>query len=156
LRARGQPRRRSRPGAAAVAAEENRPRQPRDLPPVMTPLEGPIVGYDVNYGDRPPPPEPPPQARRRPPDLDDVPYELEGSASVAPPRGPMPEQWMKPSEYEMRLACGGEAPPPPAHPWAAGVYNFPIYQQTSVPLVMLAAGLGVMGLMVHMLVVFKP
>jgi hypothetical protein len=121
----------------------------------MSPSEGPIVGYDVNYGDRPPP-EATPQAKRRPLDLDDVPYEVEGSPGVDPPRGPMPAEWAKPSEYEMRLARGGEAPPPPSFPWMTGVYNFPVYQQSLVPLVQLAAGLGVLGLMVQMLIEFKP
>jgi hypothetical protein len=159
--ARVAPRRRPRVRAAAHdpwsgSAEENRPMQPRELPPVMSPLEGPIVGYDVQYGDRPPRPEPPPPPKRRPPDLDDVPYELEGSPNVDPPRGPMPADWAKPSEYEMRLARGGEAPPPPSHPWTVGVYNFPLYQGISVPLVILAAGLGMLRLMIQMLIVFKP
>jgi hypothetical protein len=159
--ARPAPRRRPRLRVRAAhdpwsgSAEENRPMQPRELPPVMTPLEGPIVGYDVRYSDRPPP-EPPPAPKPRPPDLDDVPYELEGSPNVDPPRGPMPPQWAQPSEYEMRLASRGEAPPPPAHPWASGVYNFPLYSGISVPLVMLAAGLGVLGLMIQLLVQFKP
>lgn len=155
------PRRRA-PAAAAVhnpwtgSAEENRPPQPRELPPVMTPFEGPVVGYDVRYGDRPPQPEPPPAPKRRPPDLDDVPYELEGSPNVDPPRGPLPPEWAKPSEYEMRLATRGAPPPPPAHPWAVGVYNFPLYRGVSVPLVMLASGLGALGLMIHTLMIFKP
>jgi hypothetical protein len=155
------PRRRPRVRATATydpwsgSAEQNRPRQPSELPPVMSPLEGPIVGYDVRYDDRPAPEQQPPP-RRRPPDLDDVPYEIEGSPHQDPPRGPMPKQWMEPTEYEMRLARGGSAPPPPAFPWAAGVYNFPFYQQTLLPLVALGGGLTLLGLMVQVLVELKP
>jgi hypothetical protein len=159
--ARPAPRRRPRVRTSAAydpwsgSANENRPMQPRELPPVMSPSEGPLVGYDVNYSDRPVP-EPPPTPKKRPPDLDDVPYDLEGSPNIDPPRGPMPAEWAKPSEYEMRLATGGEAPPPPTFPWMGGVYNFPLYQQTLIPLVFLAAGLGVLGGMVQLLIELKP
>lgn len=155
------PRRRPRARATAAydpwsgSAEQNRPRQPSELPPVMSPSEGPLVGYDVNYGDRPVP-DPPPPPRRRPPDLDDVPYELDGSPHEDPPRGPMPKQWMEPTEYEMRLASGSSAPPPPKSPWAVGVYNFPLYQRTLVPLAALAGGLAVLGVLVQLLVDLKP
>jgi hypothetical protein len=161
VRPRPTPRRRPRVRAAAAhdpwsgSAEENRPPQPRELPPVMSPSEGPIVGYDVEYGDRPrAEPQPPP--KRRPPDLDDVPYDLEGSPNVDPPRGPMPADWTNPSEYEMRLARGGAAPPPPSFPWITGVYNFPVYQKTLPPFVIMALGLGMFGLMVQTLISMKP
>jgi hypothetical protein len=128
--------------------------QPSDLPPVMTPLEGPITGYDVRYDDRPVP-EPPPPPRKRPIDLDDVPYELQNASEVLAPR-PLPTQYSAPSEYEMALAVGGTAPPPPAHPWAAGVFNFPLYQESLVAWVKVGGGLTLLGLMVRALVEFKP
>jgi hypothetical protein len=144
-------RRRVRPAAYDPWSEAgNQPVQPRDLPPVMTQMEGPITGYDVNYGDRPVP-EPPPQPKRRSIDLDDVPYELEGSPHVDPPRGPMPKAWMEPSEYEMRLARGGDTPPPPSSPWMRGVYTFPLDQQILPNLIALACALGLLGVMVQMM-----
>ena len=156
---RGMPSRRLRVRSAAAydpwSGDGNRPRQPRDLPPVMSPLEGPITGYDVNYGDRPIP-EPAPPPRRRPIDLDDVPYEAPRFPNVDPPRGPMPANFSEPSEYEMSLARGGIAPPPPDHPWMGGVYNFPFYQETLMPLFKLAGGFAVMGVLIQTLIVFKP
>jgi hypothetical protein len=133
----------------------DRPLQPSELPPVMSPSEGPITGYDVRYDDGSIPASPA-APRKRPIDLDDVPYELVGSPNVAPPRGPMPKQWSEPSEYEMALARGGQAPPPPASPWIAGVYNFPLYPRTLPPLVALTAGLAFLGILIHMLIAFNP
>jgi hypothetical protein len=135
--------------------ERNRPQQPSELPPVMSPMEGPILGYDVRFDDRPIL-EPPPPPRKRPPDLDDVPYDLVGSPTEAPPRGPMPKEWTEPSEYEMRLARGGLAPRPPKHPWALGVYNFPLYSRTLPPLVALTGGFALLGILIAALIAFKP
>jgi hypothetical protein len=135
--------------------ERNRPQQPSDLPPVLSPMEGPILGYDVRFDDQPVP-EPPPPPRKRPPDLDDVPYELVGKPNEAPPRGPMPKQWTEPSDYEMSLARGGMAPPPPKHPWAVGVYNFPLYSRTLPALVALTGGFTLLGILVAGLIAFKP
>jgi hypothetical protein len=127
--------------------EQNRPRQPSELPPVMSPSEGPITGYDVNYGDRPVQ-ETPPLPRKRPPDLDDVPYELHGSPNDAPPRGPMPKFFNEPSEDEIALARGGRAMRPPKNPWAAGVYNFPLYSKSLPHLIAVSGGLAVLGLLI--------
>jgi hypothetical protein len=158
--AKPKPRRRPRVRARvqdpwSESGDDGRPRQPSELPPVMSPSEGPITGYDVRYDDRPVP-EAAALPRKRPIDLDDVPYDLVGSATAAPARGPMPKEWANPSEYEMALARGGEAPPPPAHPWAVGVYNFPLYQRTLPPLVALAGGLTLLGFLNQMLIVFSP
>jgi hypothetical protein len=121
----------------------------------MSPSEGPITGYDVHYDDRPTPESPAPP-RKRPIDLDDVPYEMQGSPHEAPSRGPIPKEWTEPSEYEMALARGNTAPPPPANPWMAGVYTFPLYQQTLVPFVIVSGGLVLVGLMIQALISLKP
>jgi hypothetical protein len=130
--------------------------QPRELPPVMTPLEGPIVGYDVDYGDRPREPESPPPPRPRPPDLDDVPYDLVGAVDQPPDRGPLPESFRSPPAYERQLARGGRAEPPPDSPWASGTVGFLFYSKTLPPLAALALGFGVMGLILQLLIEFKP
>jgi hypothetical protein len=135
--------------------EENRPRQPSELPPVMSPLEGPITGYDIRFDDRPATaPAPPP--RKRPPDLDDVPYELQGSPTEPPPRGPMPKNWMEPPEHEMALARGSAPPPPPAHPWVSGVYNFIFYSKTLPNFGALAAGFAFLGFLIMALIELNP
>jgi hypothetical protein len=141
--------------------EENRPRQPSELPPVMSPLEGPITGYDVRFDDQPVS-EPDsvrsrdPAGRRRPPDLDDVPYELQGSPTEAPPRGPMPRNWMEPPEHELALARGSTPPPPPAHPWVSGVYNFLLYSKTFPNFGVLAVGLAFLGFLIAALIELNP
>jgi hypothetical protein len=121
----------------------------------MTPFEGPVTGYDVNYDDPPPVPESPPP-RRRPPDLDDVPYDLQEPADVAPARGPMPAVYTRPPEYELALARGGTRPPPPKHPWADGTVSFLGYSQTVPHLATLAVGFGAMGACASMLRVLWP
>jgi hypothetical protein len=136
--------------------DENRPRQPSELPPVMTPLEGPITGYDIRFDDGPERESPPPPPRKRPPDLDDVPYELQGSPAEAPPRGPMPKNWMEPPEYEMSLARGSSPPPPPSHPWATGVYNFLFYPKTFPNFGALAAGFAFLGFLISVLIELNP
>ena len=68
----------------------------------------------------------------------------------------MPKNWMEPTEYEMSLAVGGQAPPPPAQPWAIGVYNFPFYQRMLPPVVALAAGLAFLGVLISLLIELKP
>jgi hypothetical protein len=155
VKQRRRPRMRARVYDPWSDADENRPRQPSELPPVMSPSEGPITGYDVRYDDRPRP-EPPAPPSKRPIDLDDVPYDLVGSPNVAPDRGPMPKEWAKLSDYEMALAIGGTAPPPPANTWTVGVYNFPLYQRTLLPLVALTGGFTFLGLLIIALIALKP
>jgi hypothetical protein len=133
-----------------------RPKQPSELPPVISPSEGPITGYDVRYDDQPAPAPSAQPPSKRPIDPDDTPFGMQAAPQVASTRGPLPKEWTQPSEYEMSLARGGEAPPPPAHPWAVGVYNFPLYQNTFVPFLALSGGLIVLGLMIQTLIASKP
>jgi hypothetical protein len=158
ISARRQPRRLTQVRAAARdpwTTETNRPRQPSELPPVMTPFDGPITGYDLRLDDRLAP-EAPASPSKRPVDLDDVPYELQGSPNAPPPRGPMPKQWTEPSEYEIALARGGKAPEPPANPWAIGIYTFPLYQRSLPHLAALTGGLMFLGLLIQMMIEFRP
>ncbi len=135
-------------------SDGNRPLQPSELPPVLA-KEGPITGYDVRYDDRPAG-ETPAVRRKRPVDVDDVAFDLQPPPEVASSRPPMPKEWTNPSEYEMALARGGEAPPPPANPWIAGIYNFPLYQRTLPRLVALAGGLAFLGVLIHILIALEP
>lgn len=144
------------PRPARVAPSASRQRQPRDLPPVDAPAEEARVGYDVRFDDGPTPPPAPPARQTRPPDLDDVPYDLEGPAHAAPPRPPLPKNLLEPSEYEMSLAIGGQAPPPPQSPWTTGVFSFPFYQKTLPPTAALSAGFGFLGLLIRALIILKP
>jgi hypothetical protein len=135
--------------------EENRPRQPSELPPVMSPSEGPLTGYDVNYEDRPVP-EVTTTPRKRPIDLDDTPYELHGSPHEAPSRGPLPKFFHEPSEREMQLATRTGPVRPPKNPWAVGVYNFPLYSKVLPPLVAVSGGLTMLGLIIAAMLGNKP
>lgn len=140
---------RPRTRAAAVSDPwgSAEPVQPRDLPPVMTPYEGPLHGYDVRYDDAPPEPEPA-TAPRRPPDLDDVPYEM----SEAPPEalrpggGVLPKRLLEPTEYEMELArIGKKRPGEPEQPWLSGTWTFPLYQGCWGAWAWLTLGVTVLG-----------
>jgi hypothetical protein len=100
------------------------------------------------------PPEPPP---RRPPDLVEGHYELaDGPARLAPPRGPVPERLLKPSEYELALAGRGRTPTPPEDPWTSGVWLFPLAAAHRGPWGTVALGFALTGFLVRMMVSFTP
>ncbi len=158
--ARGRPRVAPQVQAAAYdpLAAGARVVQPSDLPPVNAPDPDARVGYNVRLD---PDPQHAPEASRRwrPVDPDDEPtaYDLaDGPPAQAPPRGPLPERIVNPSEYELALARGGRQPRPVSQPWTSGVWSFPFYAAVRGPLVWLTFGFSATGIFVRLMASFYP
>lgn len=147
--ARDRPRTRPRVRASADEGEDADRgfTQPSDLPPIETPDEGPLTGYDVRFADPPPKPnkprkrlkaevvraepvpdaepEPPPKPNKRRPVVDE---EDEGSYGVgAPevvPEETTPREVVRASPAELRLFSKERAVKPPKRVWTAEVLAF--------------------------------
>lgn len=134
-------------------------RQPSELPPTDAKDPEARTGYNLNLDDGPAPSSGRPESRgwvvRDPPD----PYSIaDGPAHIAPPRGPMPERMIQPSEYELKLARSIEDKMPelPAHPWLAGTWSFPFRRNNVAVMLTLAFGYFVFGFMLTMMATFRP
>ncbi|HEY2910853.1 MAG TPA: hypothetical protein VGI99_11445 [Gemmataceae bacterium] len=134
--------------------------QPSELPPIHTPDEGPLHGYNVSFAD-----EPKPKKRIRA--VAAEPAVIEARPEVSPPattdddemmayvvhqpevepEAVAPREVIKPSEEEMRLLNRDDAPKPPKRIWSPDVFTF-LFQPDSVAVVgllivlcLLAAGM---------------
>jgi hypothetical protein len=123
------------PAPAEPEAEEEGFRQPSDLPPIETPDEGPLTGYDVKFADDPPRParkrvraeaaEPAERPRRQPdPDEDDTPYEVNLPEGEALPEERVPASVVTPREDEMKLISRDGVPRKPKVVWSGEVLAF--------------------------------
>lgn len=108
--------------------------QPSELPPIQTPDEGPLTGYDIRFDDvrkkrvraesasakeKPEPQRPP----ARPMDDDeDQPYGVHEPEVKTEDRAP--EEIVKPSEMEMKLLSRDDAPKPPRQVWSLDLMGF--------------------------------
>ncbi len=107
-------------------------RQPSELPPIDTPDEGPLAGYDVKFADDAPKParkrvraEAAEPARREPdPDDDDVPYVVNEPDGAALPEERVPASVVRPRADEMKLIDRSDAPKKPKVAWSAEVLAF--------------------------------
>ena len=112
--------------------------QPSELPPIQTPDEGPLTGYDVKFDDKPrkrvraesataaksPEPLPPPKRLKN----DDEDVEAYGVREPeVEPEERAPVDIVKPSEIEMRLLSRDDAPKPPKQVWSLQLMEF-LYQ----------------------------
>lgn len=142
-------------------------RQPSELPPIETPDEGPLTGYEVRFADDPPKPArtrvraevvTEPAARRRPdPDDDDTPYEVNLPDGTAPEREErLPESVVRPREDEMRLLNRDDAPKKPKVAWSAEVLAFLGQQETLAAAGMLSVLCFFFGGMVRIARAFNP
>jgi len=125
--------------------------QPSELPPVDSPYEGEIVGYDVNFADVPR--EPVRQSAVR---EESVEWADEGRERVAAQETRGDASSIKPDELEMsRLRRKKEKPP--EHPWAnAGLWSIPLQAKTVVYGVILALGIAFLGALVQFLIAVWP
>jgi hypothetical protein len=176
-----------RAAAARADDEEEEPtgpgrfRQPSELPPIETPDEGPITGYDVKSDEEPVAakrprkrvraeavePEPA-KARPRPPakpgpersrqwteeDEDAAPYGVNGPE--VQPEERAPAEVVKPSAVEMRLLSRDDAPKPPKEVWSAQLLLFLIQAETLAVVVMLSGMCVLVGLMIRIARSFNP
>jgi hypothetical protein len=107
--------------------------QPSELPPIQTPDEGNLTGYDIRFDDKPrkriraqslakPEPEPPPS---RPKFVDDEDTEAYGvHAPEVEPEARAPVDIVKPSELEMKLLSREDVPKPPKQVWTPQLLAF--------------------------------
>lgn len=123
------------PPPADPVVEEEGFRQPSDLPPIETPDEGPLTGYDVKFLDDAPKPkkrvraevatDEPARRRRRPdPDDDDTPYDVNLPDGAPLPEERLPESVVKPRADEMKLIDRSDAPKRPKVAWSGEVLAF--------------------------------
>jgi hypothetical protein len=166
----GEPRTRDDP--AASDGEEAGPRfvQPSDLPPLASPDEGPLTGYDVRFEDDPPPKprrrvvaevveseaEPGPRPRRpvRDGDDEDVPYGVGRPEATAGEW--VPAEVVRPSAAELRLLSRDDAPKPPTAAWSAEVPAFLAQPETLAVVGMLSGMCFAVGGMVRIARAFNP
>jgi hypothetical protein len=107
--------------------------QPSELPPIETPDEGPLTGYDIRFdeparkrvraqsvSERSEPKRVPPRPKFD--DDDDTPYRV-NEPEVAPEERAPPEV-VKPSELEMKLLNRDDAPKPPKQVWTPELFGF--------------------------------
>lgn len=170
------------PAAQAAGPELAAGRQPRDLPPVQTPDEGALTGYDVEYGDRPArkkrkrvraeagadekPTSPAPpvdgEGDRAPPrnplwtdeDEDKAAYGVKDAEVVA--REQVPEAVAKPSAVEARLLSRDDRPKKPKRAWGPELLSFLGQPGTLSAVVILSALGGLVGVMVRVARAYNP
>lgn len=128
--------------------------QPEDLPPTNAPDPDARVGYNVRLDDAP---VEAPRAITRPIEPPEGPYDLsDGPADLRRERGPIPDEWLNPRQYEMELAGHGKKPARPKHAWAGGIFAFPFRRANHTVFVWLAALLAVWGTFVRLATQFVP
>jgi hypothetical protein len=150
------------PPPAEPEAEEEGFRQPSELPPIETPDEGPLTGYDVTFADAKPKrrvkAEVAEPARRRPPDPDEdlTPYTVNEPDGEAIPEERVPASVVTPRADELALISRDDAPRKPKVAWSAEVLAFLGQSETVAAaglLTLLALGFG--GF-VHICRAFNP
>jgi hypothetical protein len=158
--------------------------QPDELPPLTTPLDGELTGYNVLMSDDPAPrkrvkaqlaedepaeeplgviePDPPPLTRPRgdaarewtDEDDDRTPYGV--NAAEAVPEERVPEAVLKPRAAEMALLDRSDAPKPPKRVWTAELFAF-LAQSGTVMAIVILTGIGLIaGVMVRVARDFNP
>ncbi|MBM3981221.1 MAG: hypothetical protein FJ304_13210 [Planctomycetes bacterium] len=160
--------------------------RPADLPPITTPLDGELVGYNVLMTDDPPaakkrvraevadddvpPPAPPPAPPRRTAksdhpldrarawtDEDEDATPYEMKPSEAPkPEEPRPSELLKPSAEEMALLDRSDAPKQPKRVWGGELFAFLGQPSTISALVILSTITALAGAAVRVARQFNP
>jgi hypothetical protein len=159
------------------ADTEERFEQPSELPPIESPDEGPLTGYDVKFDDPPrrdpdddrrprqrvlaevaddpdDADEPPPRPSRAIDDEDEAPYDVHEPEVQPEERAPSPV--VKPREDEMRLLNRDDAPKPPTRAWSAELFSF-LGQPGTIGVITVLSGMClVVGGMVRLAREFNP
>lgn len=160
--------------AAAVSHDEEGDGgfvQAKDLPPIQTPDEGPLTGYDVRFEDAPPAPkprkrvvaevvDPDPESELRPKrrprfaDDEDEPYEMH-LPEVAPEER-IPDEVVRPKESELRLVSKDDSGRPPTAAWTGELLAFLAQPETLAAIGMLSMFCFAAGGMVRIARAFNP
>lgn len=149
--------------------------QPSELPPIRTPDEGDLHGYNVSFEDAKPKrpkkrvraeaagPEPgkagtePPHKRIRPDEEGDDDLKSYGvHEPEVEPEDRAPAEVVKPSEMEMRLLNRDDAPKPPKQVWTAEIFTFVFHPDTLVVIGLLSVMCVMVGGMVRIARAFNP
>jgi hypothetical protein len=134
--------------------------QPSELPPVETPFEGAITGYNVVFDDRPPAEEAPKPTLltldddddRRPLQLEPDPIDHSNRARERMNKPPMPE----PDPEEMAAWEKTRSLKEPKQPYDAKLLTFLFEQRSTTAWIILAVGLALVGGMIRMMREFRP
>lgn len=130
--------------------------QPRDLPAVDATDPEARIGYDLRLDEAPQESGLPPGHGWKVHDPP-TPYEIaDGPRHIDPPRGPIPDRVIKPSEYEKELARTDKSPDVPENPWTNGTFAFPFQARNRGPLVFLTLGVSAFGLILKLMLSFTP
>lgn len=134
-------------------------RQPSELPPIDSPDEGPLTGYDVAFADDDKPKKPRVRAEAvypRQPDDDDVPYTVNEPDGEKLPEERLPESVVKPRDDEMKLLDRSDAPKKPKVAWSGEVFAFLGQQETWAAAGVLTFFALVVGALVRLLIETNP
>lgn len=140
--------------------------QPSELPPIETPDEGPLTGYDVKFADEPPRKRVRAEAadqeptrklkRRRDADEEDEDNPYGVHEPEVQPEERAPPVVVQPSADEMRLISRDDVPRKPKQAWTADVFLFLLHPGTISVVVILSAMCIAAGGMVRIARAFNP
>jgi hypothetical protein len=155
--------------------------QPSDLPPIQTPDDGPLTGYNVAFDE----PKSKPRKRVRAqsmrvqsvsadasvasgqaePDGDfQRPFSMQDDGGAAygvqepevQPEDRAPPEVVKPSEVEMRLLCRDDVPKPPKRLWTPEVFRFVLQPDSLAVIGLLCVICAMVGGLVRVAKAFNP
>lgn len=138
--------------------EGQRIRQPSEMPPTAAKDPEARTGYDMRTETADVQTGLPPHKQQYvidPP----TPYEIaDGPAHIAPDRGPLPERYVNPSDYERHLArsLSQKTPELPAHPWMSGTWSFPFRNSNYAVLASLIFAFTAFGCLIKMVEMLLP
>jgi len=155
--------------------------QPSELPPIESPLDGPVTGYDISTDEKPrkrvlaevieePEPEPEPAVKRpsrktggthldksrewTDEDEDATPYGVGAAEMVA--EEAVPSVVIKPAPHEMKLLDRTDVPKRPKRAWTAEVWQFLGQPETMGAIGMLSIMCSFAGGMIRIARAFNP
>ena len=136
--------------------EQPRFKQPSELPPIETPFEGAITGYDVQFDEKHSTPEAPRASRMQPDEDEDLtPFEMTGEEpdpNTAKKEQPPPA----PTSADLEVWQKSERVQEPAHPFNSSLFGFLFEPRTASSWLILTAGLALLGLMIQLLRELRP
>jgi hypothetical protein len=132
-------------------------KQPSEMPPMQTPFEGLVSGYNVQLNDRPADWEAPHAGTKRLDEEELTPIPLESEIPLpdtAEPESPNP--LLKEAATEMALIDRSRRLVEPKVVWDAGLVTFLCERRTSKAWLLLSTGLAVFGILIFFLRELRP